>query len=76
MIQYCKITVCILIRYYLICMIFKKIVGPLMTKKDDGRWSLIGVISWGIRKSCNIEKLPTVYHQVATSIDWIYSHLI
>jgi len=49
--------------------------GPLMTKKDD-RWTLIGLVSWGIKNSCNKAKLPTVYHQVAATIDWIYSHLI
>ena len=46
-----------------------------MTKKDD-RWTLIGLVSWGIKNSCNKAKLPTVYHQVAATIDWIYSHLI
>jgi len=43
--------------------------GPLMTKREDGRWSLIGVVSSGY--SCAKPKQPGIYHRVAKSSDWI-----
>jgi len=43
--------------------------GPLMTQGDDGRWSLMGVVSSGL--SCSLPKLPGIYHKVSESADWI-----
>ncbi|XP_074599949.1 chymotrypsinogen A-like [Brevipalpus obovatus] len=44
--------------------------GPLMVKRD-GRWTLIGVVSHGIR--CAEPHLPGVYSRVSSFISWIYA---
>ena len=33
--------------YFISFFLFQKKIGPLMTKREDGRWSLIGVVSSG-----------------------------
>jgi len=45
--------------------------GPLMMKGKNYRWSLIGVVSFGF--SCDDPLVPAIYHQVASSSDWISS---
>ncbi|KAK2718455.1 serine proteinase stubble-like [Artemia franciscana] len=44
--------------------------GPLMLE-DRGRWTLVGIVSWGI--PCAHPLLPSVYHRVSATIDWISS---
>ena len=45
--------------------------GPLATKVD-GKWTLIGVVSYG--KNCSVPDYPGVYGRVTSVLDWIYRH--
>ena len=45
--------------------------GPLMVEGNDKRWSLIGIVSWGL--GCALKKQPGVYTRVDTYYDWIES---
>ncbi|KAG8201307.1 hypothetical protein JTE90_016788 [Oedothorax gibbosus] len=43
--------------------------GPLMSMNGDGRWSVIGIVSWGRR--CGDPSYPGVYTRVTSYLDWI-----
>ncbi|GBL72286.1 Proclotting enzyme [Araneus ventricosus] len=43
--------------------------GPLMTLNEEGRWEVIGVVSWGRR--CGDPTFPGVYTRVTSYLDWI-----
>lgn len=43
--------------------------GPLMLERDDGRWSLVGTVSHGIR--CAYPNMPGVYMRMTYYRPWI-----
>ncbi|XP_054710482.1 serine proteinase stubble-like [Uloborus diversus] len=43
--------------------------GPLQTKREDGRWFLVGIISWGI--GCAEPNMPGVCTRISKFTDWI-----
>lgn len=45
--------------------------GPLVAKAGDGRWTQIGIVSWG--KGCGQAGFPGVYTRVSAYADWIKS---
>lgn len=46
--------------------------GPLMVLNDNGRWEVIGLVSWGRR--CGDPNFPGVYTRVTTYLDWIHEN--
>ncbi|RZF40916.1 hypothetical protein LSTR_LSTR011000 [Laodelphax striatellus] len=47
--------------------------SPLVCRGVDGRWTLAGLVAWGI--GCAQEGVPGVYVNVANSLSWIQSNL-
>ncbi|XP_076808036.1 serine protease 33-like isoform X2 [Clavelina lepadiformis] len=47
--------------------------GPLTYKNAVGRFTLIGIVSWG--ESCGEAKKPGVYTNVAHYLKWIYDNI-
>ncbi|GFT83460.1 proclotting enzyme [Nephila pilipes] len=43
--------------------------GPLMALNNEGRWEVIGIVSWGRR--CGDPTYPGVYTRVTSYLDWI-----
>ncbi|XP_064482507.1 transmembrane protease serine 9-like [Ornithodoros turicata] len=43
--------------------------GPLVCQREDGKWTLVGVTSWG--GSCGAPGEPGVFTRVASVMDWI-----
>lgn len=48
--------------------------GPLTTQQKDGRWIIIGTVSWGI--GCGSVRRPGVYIRVNEYLDWIGENII
>ncbi|KAF5272831.1 hypothetical protein FQR65_LT00427 [Abscondita terminalis] len=48
--------------------------GPLLYKLKNGRWTTIGIVSWGI--GCGNKDQPGIYTRVDKYIPWIVSHTI
>ncbi|XP_034171787.1 trypsin-1-like isoform X1 [Osmia lignaria lignaria] len=46
--------------------------GPLIAEREDKKYELIGVVSWG--NGCAREGYPGVYTRVTRYIDWIIYH--
>ena len=44
--------------------------GPLTVQKDDGKWYLAGLTSWGT--GCARPQYPGVYTEMAWFVDWVY----
>ena len=46
--------------------------GPLLSSElDDGRWAVIGIVSFGAKGYCADSKFPGVYTRVDQFLDWI-----
>uniref|UniRef100_A0A2H8TV73 Proclotting enzyme n=1 Tax=Melanaphis sacchari TaxID=742174 RepID=A0A2H8TV73_9HEMI len=43
--------------------------GPLLMQRHDGRWTNVGIVSWGI--SCGELGIPGVYTKVTSYLKWI-----
>jgi secreted trypsin-like serine protease len=43
--------------------------GPLMVEREDGRWTLVGTVSHGIR--CAYPNMPGVYMRMTYYRPWI-----
>jgi secreted trypsin-like serine protease len=43
--------------------------GPLMLQLQSGRWTAVGVVSWGIR--CAEPNTPGIYTRVNRYLHWI-----
>ena len=43
--------------------------GPMVVQREDGRFQLSGIISWGI--GCAEENQPGVYTRISEFKDWI-----
>lgn len=48
--------------------------GPLVTKLENGRWAVIGVVSWGI--GCGEKSQPGIYTRVNRFLPWIVKNTI
>ncbi|KAH7951431.1 hypothetical protein HPB52_008954 [Rhipicephalus sanguineus] len=48
--------------------------GPLMVEDDSTQWTLIGVVSWGIK--CAEKGLPGVYTRITEFLGWIYENAV
>lgn len=48
--------------------------GPLMVQSRSKQWTLIGVISWGIK--CGEPGFPGIYTRITHFLDYIYEHAV
>lgn len=48
--------------------------GPLMVQTKSKQWTLVGVISWGIK--CGEPGIPGIYTRVSHFLDYIYEHAV
>ncbi|XP_049524699.1 proclotting enzyme-like isoform X5 [Dermacentor silvarum] len=48
--------------------------GPLMVQSRSKQWTLIGVISWGIK--CGEPGVPGIYTRISHFLDYIYEHAV
>jgi len=49
--------------------------GPLLSRElDNGKWSVIGVVSFGAQGFCADKRFPGVYTRVDKYLDWIVSN--
>ncbi|XP_022114790.2 venom protease [Pieris rapae] len=48
--------------------------GPLMYQMSSGRWSVIGIVSWGVR--CGEPKHPGLYTKVDEYLEWILRNTV
>ncbi|XP_038207383.1 venom protease-like [Zerene cesonia] len=48
--------------------------GPLMYQMSSGRWSVIGVVSWGVR--CGEPAHPGLYTKVDMYLEWILANTV
>lgn len=48
--------------------------GPLMVEGESTQWTLIGVVSWGIK--CAEKGLPGVYTRITEFLGWIYENAV
>lgn len=48
--------------------------GPLMVQSRSKQWTLIGVISWGIK--CGEPGVPGIYTRITHFLDYIYEHAV
>lgn len=48
--------------------------GPLMAQSRSKQWTLVGVISWGIK--CGEPGVPGIYTRVSHFLDYIYEHAV
>jgi secreted trypsin-like serine protease len=54
--------------------------GPLMIRRQDGRWMQVGVVSWGASPlgapiPCGHPELYAVYTRISNYFDWIGRHV-
>ncbi|UYV83022.1 hypothetical protein LAZ67_22001799 [Cordylochernes scorpioides] len=47
--------------------------GPIQIQREDGRWFLAGIISWGI--GCAEPNMPGVCTRISKFRDWILQHI-
>ncbi|XP_075223331.1 venom protease-like [Lycorma delicatula] len=47
--------------------------GPLVVQRQDGRWEIIGIVSWGVQ--CGLKGKPGIYAQVNKYYDWFNERL-
>lgn len=45
--------------------------GPLMIKTEERRWTLVGIVSFGIK--CGEKDIPGLYTRVYNYVNWIVS---
>lgn len=48
--------------------------GPLMVQSRSKQWTLVGVISWGIK--CGEPGVPGIYTRIPHFLDYIYEHAV
>lgn len=48
--------------------------GPLMYQLPSGRWTVIGVVSWGVR--CGEASHPGLYTRVDRYLEWILQNAL
>lgn len=48
--------------------------GPLVCRSNDGRWTQVGVVSWG-NTQCKVRGYPTVFTRVSKLVSWINGYI-
>ena len=49
--------------------------GPLVSRDNDGKWELLGIVSWG-STTCNTTDAYTVFTKTSSYITWIKSTML